>query len=68
MGLNGLNGERNKEGSWERIGVGGWEEDLGVSRGGFDQNTIYACIKSSIKIILKRRVPDSRIWKFKKSI
>lgn len=44
------------------------EEELGVSKGGFDQNTIYACIKSAIKIILKRRVLGYRIWKFKKSI
>lgn len=44
------------------------EEELRVSEGGFDQNTIYACIKSAIKIILKRKVLGYRIWKFKKSI
>lgn len=44
------------------------EEELGVSEGGFDQNTIYVCIKSAIKIILKRRVLGYKIWKFKESI
>lgn len=33
----------------------GMEEELGVSRDRSDQNTIYACIQFSIKIILKRR-------------
>lgn len=68
MVLNGLGGERNGEGKLGKKSRRGVEERLGVSRGRFDQNTIYMCIIFSIKIIFKRRVPDSRIWRFKKSI